>query len=251
MTNNLNGSVVLITGGSRGIGLALAEEFLAQEATVVICGRKKENLDNAMKQLPEGENLIAVQAHIAKEEDVSILFDKIHEKYGRLDILINNAGMNIMTPSIIDTDLILWQKIIDSNLTGTYLCSKKAASIMKEQGSGKIINISSIAARLASPGMGIYGIAKSAIEMLTRVLAAELAFYNIQVNSVAPGMVRTDFSKPFWSNPDVYQEIIKKIPLGRIAEPQELVDIIIFLSSSKANYITGQTIILDGGATVI
>lgn len=251
MTNNFNGSVVLITGGSRGIGLALAEEFLAQEAEVVICGRKKENLDNAISQLPKGEKLLAVQAHIAKEEDVSVLFDKIHEQYGRLDILINNAGMNIMTPSIIDTDLTLWQKIIDSNLTGTYLCSKKAASTMKEQGSGKIINISSIAARLASPGMGVYGIAKSAIEMLTRVMAAELAFYNIQVNSVAPGMVRTDFSKPFWSNPDVYQEIIKKIPSGRIAEPKELVDLIVFLSSSKANYITGQTIILDGGATVI
>ncbi len=122
---------------------------------------------------------------------------------------------------------------------------------MKEQNSGKIINISSTAARRASPGMGIYGIAKAGIEMMTKVLASELAASNIQVNSVAPGMVRTNFSKPFWSNQDFYNQITKGIPLGRIAEPVDVVHPTLFLASEASDFITGQTITVDGGQTAI
>ena len=159
--------------------------------------------------------------------------------------------MNLLTASTADTDVALWQKIIDTNLTGTFICSRKAAAIMKANKSGNIVNISSIAGRKASPGMGIYGIAKAGVEMMTKVLAAELASYNIRVNAVAPAMVRTEFSKPFWSNKDIREQVVRSIPLGRIAEPMDVVHPVLFLASDAAGFITGQTIVVDGGATAV
>ena len=250
MNYNLQGRVFVVTGGSRGIGLELARHLLGQKARVVVCGRKQEGLDNAARDLGN-DNLVTVQAHIGKESDVDLLFKTVMDKFGTVDVLINNVGMNLMIPSVSDADPATWQKIIDTNLNGTFLCSRKAASVMKENKKGKIVNISSIAARLASPGMGIYGIAKAGVEMLTRVMAAELASYNIQVNAVAPCMVRTDFSKPFWSNKDIYSHLVSSIPMGRIAEPADVVHPVLFLASDGAGFITGQTITVDGGATVV
>ncbi len=246
----LEGKVVVVTGGSRGIGLEIARELLVQEAKVVICGRKPEALAEAAQQLG-GTGLMTMQAHIAKEQDVENLFAAVMDACGRVDVLINNVGMNLITPFVADTEFSLWQKIMDTNLSGTFLCSRRASRIMREQKGGKIVNVSSIAGRKASPGMGIYGIAKAGIEMLTKVLASELAQFNIQVNAVAPSMVRTEFSKPFWSNSDIYEQIVRTIPLGRIAEPLDVVHPVLFLASDAANFITGQTIVVDGGATAI
>ncbi len=247
---NFEGKVFLVTGGSRGIGLEIARTLLKSGAKVAICGRKQENLDNAAKELNGGENLQTVQAHVAKEDEVSRLFDEVMAKFSRIDVLINNVGMNLFTPSVAETEPAMWQKIIDSNLNGTFMVSRKAALIMREQKQGKIISISSIAGRRASAGMGVYGIAKAGIEMMTKVLASELALFNIQVNAVAPAMIRTDFSKPFWSNDDIQNEVLKGIPAGRIGEPEDVVHPTLFLASDESAYITGQTICIDGGATV-
>jgi 2-deoxy-D-gluconate 3-dehydrogenase len=247
---NLNDKVFVVTGGSRGIGLEITRLLLKEQANVVICGRKQQNLDSATSDLKAGDSLFAMPAHIAKEDDVNNLFDKTIEKYGKLDGLINNVGMNIVT-SLVDAEPSLWQKIIDSNLTGTFLCSRKAGQIMREQKSGKIVSISSIAARKSAPAMGIYGVAKAGIEMMTKVLAQELAPFNIQVNAVAPSMVRTKFSEPFWSNKDLYGQIVKGIPLGRIADPIDVAHPTLFLCSEGSDFITGQTLVVDGGATVI
>lgn len=248
----LKDKVVVVTGGSRGIGLEIARSLLSEGARVVICGRKSEGLDAAADILGGGGNLMTFQAHIAKEADVSSLFDAVIDRFSRLDVLINNVGMNIMTLSVADTEPALWQKIMDTNLNGTFFCSRKAAAVMKGQGGGgRIVNISSIAGRKASPGMGVYGIAKAAVEMLTRVLASELAPFNIRVNAVAPAMVRTVFSEPFWSNEDILREVVKTIPLGRIAEPMDIVHPTLFLASEASAYITGQTVVVDGGASVI
>lgn len=248
---NLKDKVVVVTGGSRGIGLEIARYLVEEKAKVVICGRKKETLDAASAELNGGDNLLALQAHVAKAEDVDALFKGVMDRFGRVDVLINNVGMNLFTPSLAETDPSMWQKIIDSNLTGTFLVSRKAAEIMKAQKSGKIVSISSIAGRKASPGMGIYGIAKAGIEMMTKVLASELAFFNITVNAVAPAMVRTEFSKPFWSNDDISQHVVKGIPLGRIAEPLDVVHPTLFLASAGADFITGQTLVVDGGTTAV
>ncbi len=176
--------------------------------------------------------------------------DRTVQEFGRLDGLINNVGMNIMT-TVVDVDPSLWQKIIDTNLNGAFLCARKAGQLMREQKYGKIVNISSLAASRSAPAMGIYGIAKAGIEMMTKVLAQELALFNIQVNAVAPGMVRTEFSEPFWSNEDFYQLIVKTIPMGRIAEPEDVAHPVLFLCSDGAGFITGQTIGIDGGASAI
>jgi len=247
----LEEKVFIVTGGSRGIGLELVRQLLRQKAKVAICGRKQEGLDTAVAELSAGGELLALAAHIAREADVQNLFAQVIDRFGRVDALINNVGMNLLTSSVINAGAAAWQKIIDTNLTGTYLCSAAAAKIMKEQRSGKIVNITSLAARQAAPGMGIYGVAKAGIEMLTRVMAAELAADNIQVNAVAPCMVKTGFSEPFWSNREIHDQIIATIPAGRLAEPMDLVYPVLFLCSEGAKFITGQVLCVDGGATVV
>lgn len=250
MAFNLQDKVFIVTGGSRGIGLEIARQLLAQGARVVICGRKQEGLDNATAELGAGERLLALPAHIAQEADVDRLFDTTLERFQTIDGLVNNVGMNIAT-GVVDAEYGLWQKIIDSNLNGTYLCSRKAGQIMKSQGGGKIVSITSIAAHRAAPFMGIYGVAKAGIEMLTKVLAQELAPFNVQVNAVAPGMVRTKFSQPFWSNEEIHAHVVKTIPMGRIAEPEDVAWPTLFLCSPAADFITGQTLVVDGGATAV
>jgi len=247
---NLDDKVFVVTGGSRGIGLEIARLLLDQNARVVICGRKQEGLDEAARQLDGGDRLVAAQAHVAKAEDVDRLFENATAAFGSIDGLVNNVGMNIATGAV-DADPGLWNKIIDSNLNGTYLCSRKAGQIMRGQNKGKIVSLSSIAGRRSAPFMGIYGVAKAGIEMMTKVMAQELAAFNIQVNAVAPCMVRTKFSEPFWSNAEFYDQIVKAIPMGRIAEPAEVAWPVLFLCSEASDFMTGQTLMVDGGSSAI
>jgi len=247
---NLEDKVFIVTGGSRGIGLEIAKRLLDQKANVIICGRKQEGLVSASKDLDAGGRLLTIQAHIAKSEDVDRIFDISIETFGRIDGLVNNVGMNIVT-SLVDADPGLWTKIIDSNLNGTFLCSRKAGQIMRDHKKGKIVSISSIAASRSVPFMGVYGVAKAGIEMMTKVLAQELASFNIQVNAVAPGMVRTKFSEPFWSNDEIYEQIVKGIPAGKIAEPSDVALPVLFFCSQASDFITGQTLRVDGGASAI
>lgn len=251
MCYGLEGKVAVVTGGSRGIGLELARALLAEGAKVAICGRKQDSLDAAAAGLEGGDNLLTVTAHVGKADQVDALFDRVMESFGTIDALINNVGMNLLTPGLADTDPGLFQKIIETNLFGGFLCARKAAAIMKNKGGGRIVSISSVAARRAAPGMGIYGVAKAGLEMMTKVLAFELAPFNINVNAVAPCMVKTDFSKPFWSSRELHDQIVKAIPLGRLADPIDVVHPTLFLISDGAAFITGQTLMADGGSTAI
>lgn len=248
---DLSGKKALVTGGSRGLGKAVAIALAKKGANVAICGRKQENLDQAIEDFSQmGLDVKTQVANVGKSEQVGALFQTIEDRFGTLDILVNNVGMNILTPSVSMADEGLWDKIIETNLKGTYLASSQAVRLMKKAGGGKIINISSIAARKAAMGMGIYCVAKAGVEMLTKVLALELAQDNINVNAVAPCVVRTQFSQPFWSNDALLKEIIATIPLGRIAETDDVVGAVLFLASGLSDFITGEIINVDGGSMV-
>ncbi|MFX1252730.1 MAG: SDR family NAD(P)-dependent oxidoreductase [Promethearchaeota archaeon] len=249
---SFEGKVVLVTGGTRGIGKELTRAYLAEKAKVAICSRKEENVSMALDDLDAPDDrLFGMTAHIGKTDQIQALVAKVNEKFGRIDVLINNVGMNLFTPTVYEAEEGAWRKIIDTNLTGTFLVCKEVIPIMKKQNSGKIVNISSLAGQKAAPAMGIYGIAKAGIDMLTKILAMELATFNIQVNSIAPGIVRTAFSEFFWGNEELYKQLIDRIPLNRIAEIEDVVHTVLFISSSKADYITGTTIVLDGGMSVV
>jgi 2-deoxy-D-gluconate 3-dehydrogenase len=246
---DLSGKVALVTGGSRGLGKAIGLAMAEKGATVAICGRKQENLDKAMEEFRNGGfEVMTRTAHVAKSDQVSELFRAISGELGGLDILVNNVGMNLLTPAVSEVDEGLWDKIIESNLKGTFLVSREAVKLMKKRGGGKIVNITSTAARKAARGMGIYCVAKAAVEMLTKVLAVELAREQIKVNAVAPSMVKTEFSQPFWSNEGILKEVTRTIPMGRIAETGDVVGAVLFLASDLSDFITGETITVDGGA---
>ncbi|MBN2224652.1 MAG: glucose 1-dehydrogenase [Deltaproteobacteria bacterium] len=248
---SLKGKRVLVTGGSRGIGLEIAVGLAEAGAQhIVICGRKQEALGEARQTIEKkGAKVSAVTANVGNAADVDGLFDKIGADVGGLDIVVNNVGMNIFTPSVVDADISLWDKVMDVNLKAVFLTSRRAVPLMKEAGGGAIINISTVAARKATPGLGIYGIAKAGVEMLTKTLAVELAPYSIRVNAIALAMVKTKFSEPLWSNADLRKQIELSNPMHRIGEPEEVVGTALFLASNASSFMTGSILMLDGGTT--
>jgi NAD(P)-dependent dehydrogenase (short-subunit alcohol dehydrogenase family) len=249
MEIDLSGKAALVTGGSRGIGMAIAMAMAEKGAKVAICGRKQENLDKAVAEFKQkGCPVFAAPANVGQTGQVSALFALIDRELGGLDILVNNVGTNILTPSVAEADESLFDKLMETNLKSAFLSSAEAVKRMKKRGGGKIVNISSTAARKAARGMGIYCIAKAGLEMLTKVLAQELAPDRINVNAVAPGVVRTRFSQPFCSNEGLLKEIVRDVPMGRIAETADVVGAVLFLSSSLADYVTGEVITVDGGS---
>ncbi len=246
---DLSGKIALVTGGSRGLGKAIALAMAEKNANVIICGRKQENLNKAQDEFKkQGLDVMAEVAHAGKSDQLTALFKSIDERFGKLDILVNNVGTNVLTPLVAEADEGLWDKLMETNLKSAFLASSQAYRLMKKAGGGKIINISSIAARKASRGMGVYCIAKAGLEMLTRVLAIELASDHINVNAVAPGVVRTQFSQPFWSDENLLKELTKSIPMGRIAETGDVVGAVLFLASDLSDFITGEIITVDGGS---
>jgi NAD(P)-dependent dehydrogenase (short-subunit alcohol dehydrogenase family) len=246
---DLSGKIALVTGGSRGLGKAIAMAMAEKYANVIICGRKQENLNKALDEFKkQGLEVMAEVAHVGRSDQLRALFKRIDERFGKLDILVNNVGTNVLTPLVAEADEGLWDKLFETNLKSAFLASSQAYRLMKKAGGGRIINISSIAARKASRGMGIYCVAKAGLEMLTRVLAIELASDHINVNAVAPAMVRTQFSQPFWSDENLLKELTKSIPMGRIAETGDVVGAVLFLASDLSDFITGEIINVDGGS---
>jgi NAD(P)-dependent dehydrogenase (short-subunit alcohol dehydrogenase family) len=246
---DLSGKVALVTGGSRGLGKDMALAMAEKGARVVICSRKQENLDLAADEFRKrGLELMSRSANVGRSDEVEALIHAVDEQFGSLDILVNNVGTNILTPSVVEADEGVWDKIIDTSLKSAFLVSSHAVTLMKKSGGGKIINISSIAARRASRGMGIYCVAKAGLEMLTKVMAVELATEHITVNGVAPCMIRTTFSEPLWSNEGLYHEILKTIPMGRIAETSDVVGAVLFLASRLSDFISGEIVTVDGGS---
>ncbi len=250
-TFNLTDKVAVITGASRGIGQAIAEAYAAAGAKVVLASRKQEGVDAVAEIIRgKGGEALAVAAHTGDETAVQHLIDQATTAYGGIDILVNNAATNPHFGHILTADDSHWDKILDVNVKGYFRVAKLCAESMKTRGGGKIINMASIAGLEPQPMMGVYSVSKAAVLMLTQVLAAELAQFNIQVNAVAPGFVKTKFSAALWQNPMINETVIKSIPQGRMAEPEELTGIALYLASNASSFTTGATFTIDGGQMV-
>jgi NAD(P)-dependent dehydrogenase (short-subunit alcohol dehydrogenase family) len=247
----LDGKVALVTGASRGIGQAIAETFAEAGAKVVLSSRKQDGVDEVGNKIRKagGEGL-SMAAHTGDNDAIKRLMKQVLETYGRIDILVNNAATNPHFGPILSADEGQWAKILDTNLVGYFRMAKACVPIMQDNGSGKIINMASIAGKTPQPGMGIYCISKAGVLMLTKVLAAELAEDNIQVNAIAPGFVKTRFSQALWDNPEFYEMTVKRIPQKRMATPEEITGAALFLASDESAFITGSTFVVDGGQMV-
>lgn len=239
--------VVVITGGSRGIGAEMAREFAAAGADLVLASRNRENCELVAREIRElGRRVLTVSCDVAKLSDIRNLFKVTIEEFGRLDVLVNNAGANV-TKYAVEVTEDEWDFIYDVNIKGLFFCCQEAAKIMIQQNSGKIINISSVGGTKPYKRIAPYTASKAAVIHLTKSLAAEWARYNIRVNSIAPGLICTEINAKERENEAWLEGAVKAIPLRRLGEPKDISQIALFLLTDAADYITGQTFYIDGG----
>jgi len=240
------GRRVVVTGSSRGIGLALAEGFLAEGARVVVNSRSGEAALEAARRL--GREAVGIDADVSTDEGAERLIARAVEELGGIDVLINNAGMNVVNAAV-DLQPADWRRIIDLNLTGAFLCSQQAARVMLAQERGVILNIASMTAFAPFPRRVAYASSKAAMVMMTRVMAFELA-PNVRVNAIAPGYVRTDMTETLSREGKLdFGALVARTPKGRLGEPEEVAKAALFLASDDADFISGETLLMDGGWT--
>ena len=250
MDFSLEGKVALVTGGSRGIGRASALGLAQAGADVAVASRKFPDLEKVAAEIRErGRKSLAVAAHGARMDQIKTLVSKVEDEFGRIDILVNNAATNPVMDPALDIEERAWDTIMNLNLKGLFFLSQAVARVMKERGGGKIINVTSVEG--ITPGiLPIYSISKAGVIMATKVMAREWSQYNIRVNAIAPGLTKTRFSEALWNNPAILQDATSKTPIGRIAEPEEMVGAVVYLASDVSSYVTGQVIAIDGGMTI-
>ena len=245
---DLTEKVAIITGASRGIGEAIALAFSQAGAAVVLTSRKLENVAPVAEKIQAaGGQAVALQAHAGVQANAESVVQQTIDKFGRVDVAVNNAGTNPHFGPILTAEESQWDKIFEVNVKGYFFLIKAVAPVMKRQGGGKIINLASVAGLNPSPMMGVYSTSKAAVIMLTKVLALELAADNIQVNAIAPGFVRTKFSAALWGNPQLKQALERSTPQGRIANPEEVAGAAVYLASDASNFTTGSVLVVDGG----
>jgi glucose 1-dehydrogenase len=247
----LNGKVAIVTGGDTGIGKAISLAFAREGARLVInyIGDRKP-ADALVEEIEHfGGEAIAVSADVSKQEDADLLLRAATTAYEGVDVLVNNAGIEEKHP-FIEMPFEAYRKIIDVNLTGTWLCSQAAArEMVRQKRGGRIINISSVHEELAMPTNAAYCASKGGIRMFMRTLSVELACHGITVNNVAPGAVDTPMDAPLKRDPKQQDALLAEIPLGRMARPEEVAGVVLFLASDEAAYVTGATYFIDGGMT--
>ncbi|MCB1045176.1 MAG: SDR family oxidoreductase [Acidobacteria bacterium] len=246
----MDGRVAMVTGATRGIGLAVAKGLAARGAKVVISSRKQENVDQALALLDGCGDVAGFPCHVGSSEDLEALVAFAKKTYGDPDILINNAVTNPHFGPMLECGTDAWQKMLDVNLLASLHAARLCIPGMVAKGGGSIINIASIAGLRVYPGMGAYSVLKAALIMATKVLAKELGPMGIRVNAIAPGFVKTQFSEAIWANPKLADPVIKHTPLKRMADPNEIAGLACYLASGESSFTTGSVMVADGGLTL-
>ena len=245
---DLTGKVALVTGASRGIGEAIARLLAAYGARVIVSSRKIDGCEAVAASIREqGGDATAMACHVGEMAQIERIFNDIKEKFGRIDILINNAAANPYFGHILDTDLAAYDKTVDVNIRGYFFMSIAAGKMMKEQGGGVILNTASVNGISPGPMQGIYSITKAAVISMTKAFAKECGSSNIRVNALLPGLTETKFASALTSNEKILKTALMQIPLGRTAQPDEMAGTVLYLVSDASSYTTGTTITVDGG----
>jgi NAD(P)-dependent dehydrogenase (short-subunit alcohol dehydrogenase family) len=249
---DLSGKTALVTGGGRGLGRAMALGLADAGAEVAIADLlSSEAKGTADAVLKKGRKAMAFTADITRANDVHGVVSEVTKVFGKIDILINNAGINLLSPAE-DFPLEDWQKVLAVNLTGVFLCAQAVGRVMIDRKKGKIINIASVAGLVGTPHDAVaYNSTKAGVISLTRSLAVEWGEYGINVNAIAPGMIETDLTRKRLENKDYYDYWMRTIPLKRVGRPQDLVGAVIYLSSEASDWMTGQVVVIDGGYTAM
>ena len=249
--STLENKIALITGGSRGIGAAIARGFAEQGATVIIAARKQSAIEDTVAAIQgEGGNVVGMACHTAKANEVDVLFNRIGKKFGKLDILVNNAATNPYFGPFIAAEESAFDKTFEVNVKGYFLTGQYGARMMVEQGGGSIINIVSIEGLSPSPMMGLYAMTKASVIMMTKVIARELGGSSVRCNCICPGLTETRFSRVLLETPELHEHYVNKTPLGRHALPDEIVGLALYLASDASGYVTGAVIPCDGGFSI-
>jgi len=244
----LQGKVAIVTGSTKGIGRAIAIGYAEEGATVIVCGRSENLAKSLAEELSKkGKKVVALRLDVTSVDSINQVVAQVVKQFGKIDILVNNAGISPIWKRVEETGKDAWDQIIATNLTGAFLCSQAVGKVMIKQKSGKIINMTSVGGKVALPRLVAYCASKAGIISLTQVLAAEWAQHNILVNAIGPSYVETEFTAGLRGNERIYEELKNKNLLKRFAQPEEIVGAAIFLASDESNYITGQTIFVDGG----
>ncbi|HEY6274588.1 MAG TPA: SDR family oxidoreductase [Terriglobales bacterium] len=242
----LKDKVAIVTGASRGIGKSIAEVFHREGAKVVICGRKQETLDQVAAEI--GKNVKPVACHVGKAEQIQALVDTTTREFGRIDILVNNAATNIAQEFCLDVDEAKFDKMVEINLKSAFRLIRHVAPGMCQRGSGSIINIASISGLRPQYYGLLYSMTKAALIMMTQSYALELGFKGVRVNGIAPGLIKTVLSEYYWKDEGRTAQIIAKQPVQHLGQPEEVAEVALMLASDGSSYLTGQTIVVDGGA---
>ena len=247
--NDLQDRVAIITGASRGIGSAIADALAARGAKVVLSSRKQADLDAEAERINarHSDAANAYAAHSGKPEDLERLVDATLDRHGRIDILVNNAATNPHFGHSLEADLGAWDKTFDVNVRGVFRLTQLAVGKYMGEHGGSIVNVASVGGIRPSFGLGIYNITKAAVIHMTRQLALELGPRGIRVNAVAPGLVKTRFAEALWGNEEILGRVLQSTALGRIGSPPEIGQVVAFLASDDASFITGEVIVIDGG----
>jgi len=248
----LDEKIAIVTGGSRGIGKAIAQALSAAGAQVIIASRKMETLEGVAKEITAatGNPVTPMECHTGKVESINALAKAVMDQFGRVDILVNNAATNPIFGPAIMCEEWAWDKIFDVNLKGAFYLSKALSRDMLKRQAGCIVNIASTAGISPAAFLGVYSISKAGMISMTKMLAKEWGAAKVRVNAVAPGLIKTDFSKALWSNKAVYDTWVKDNPSGRIGTPEEVAAAVLFLCSDAAAYINGEVIVVDGGGAM-